>query len=257
MVGVLVASCGHRPSHTCCVGNTRTHTHIHLPVPPIVWSKHASSCRCQHRSLRGYVPPVSIVLGLLLMPTASLADTFVGQNTTGAGSAPTCQAMTASPVAVGPTQMAVRLSFAAGVTEQQRRSASDKAPEEAQPGIYVVVSDKVGGFWRGHFKAVAGDGEAPQRTVVAFAWVQIVASSVTSSTSSPLQKRLRDLALGRAQRATEEGFLEYKVDALCRLESPSPCRATSPTRLDYWSSSGTNPAHLSSCRRALPPRRMA
>lgn len=86
--------------------------------------------------------------------------------------------------------------------------------------VYVVVSDKAGGFWRGCFTRPTGGGDAPQQSVVALALVHIVASPLGSSTSSPVQQRLRDLALERARRATVEGFLEYKIEALCRLETP-------------------------------------
>lgn len=86
--------------------------------------------------------------------------------------------------------------------------------------IYIVVSDKAGGMWRGFFLDRASVADTHRRSVVALALTQIVASSCESPITSPLQQRLRGLALDRAKRASVEGFLEYKIEALCRLDTP-------------------------------------
>ena len=97
--------------------------------------------------------------------------------------------------------------------------------------VYVLVAAKSGGLWQGQFeeRAKTDDQHGAEYTVLALMLAKVTVAPLDSPVTMQLQQRLRDAALAETRRATVQGFLEYEIDTILRLESPFPL-ATEPVR---------------------------
>lgn len=104
-------------------------------------------------------------------------------------------------------------AVAPGGVGPARRRCRSKAPSR----IYILLENIAGGLWSDAFPDEQPVGQGRDDTVRGMVIANVVSSEVGSATTSDLQDRLRSMALGQAQRATVQGFLEYEIQSSFRL----------------------------------------
>lgn len=98
---------------------------------------------------------------------------------------------------------------------RQRRKVKDPCR------VYILVEKGVGGLWSSAFPDEQAAGEEQEDCVRGMVVAKVVASGLSSPTTSVLQERLRSLVLVESHRASVQGFLEYEILARFILDDPA------------------------------------